>query len=273
MSTPEAAAESGGSPRDDDPSEKLLVLERRIHWGWLLSSATVLLTLLGAMYLWGYWRTFGINYLDYIGFAQILEKSVLSFLPVVMLVASFSAIAFLVMSTKRMKAWEEAARLKREERRKKNRIPPEAELFLFTFGIAVVSAVLSAVMLEDDAGALISMPFFFAAFGVVIGQLIAPKYDAQIGFSAGLLTGLIPLMCFLAGVQHAEFTREQKGDQVNTVTFSSKVEGLSEDHIFVGRMGGHVFMASRRFKETIIVPESLVQSIEVRTPKKKPNAE
>jgi hypothetical protein len=230
---------------------------QKLPWHSLLGIATAGMMLCGASYLWGFWDSFSINFLEYIGFQDIIPRTLFSIFPIAFFLIPPLAWVFLPLISNKFYSLT-----------RHHIVLAIVIAFLFA-GPAMILLVYLAFVRHDLWGALSC--FCPACLTWLARQLLnrlnPDKTQQQvISWSVtGLFIGIVLFTSFWWGRYEAYGRKQGKGPLHYAVTIENTqdVKLRITDPVYVGRMGGFLFFASQTSADTVVIPESRLAALSI----------
>ena len=139
----------------------------RPTWPAIAAAATSSLFICGAMYLWGYWRYFGINFLDWMSLDEIVARSLFNIIPTGFLFAQIVILSLLPAMSRKFRAWVARAKAEREASKsiwsRAEFALPFLSLILFLGFVAIFGLVGG----DPTYGLMMGAPALLAAIGCI----------------------------------------------------------------------------------------------------------
>jgi hypothetical protein len=223
---------------------------------WLKWSAAVApgaLLFVSFMYQWGYWDHFGVRFLNYMSLNDIIYKSIFSVFSVVMLCLGYCLIGIIGSS------WIKDQKIKIVPSWRDRIIP-------------VVSAIIMIILIvvSGRAGSfkprliVTVLPFGFGFLGYIGNGVFFKRIKPEKAWFVSVVFGLTSMLCYYLGYfeANAMILRPQNLGCIVQTDLSDAQNAEINGCIYIGRMGGYVFLSSKSGRMTMAIPEGHIKSIE-----------
>jgi hypothetical protein len=219
--------------------------------------ATGILLLCGSCYLWGYWSYFNINFLDYISLQDIVGRTLFWVIPIAVLATIPLAWMYLPFLSARIYPLRSLGAV-------------IGFLFVLIFPILMIIAfdILFFGLHDLDAAIIWFCPMLLAGICLYTLKWVRPdKYELQKAawLTSGLVVGFILFSLFWAGRYTANRCKKDNSAvrRVLVTDCDDDINKRITDPVYVGRLGGFIFVASKTDGKTLAIPESRVRVIDV----------
>jgi hypothetical protein len=237
------------------------------------------LTLLacGGMYLFGYWRYFRIQFLDYVSISDVISRSIFDIGPWFLVLGEMFAIILFVMRRGVIRDW-----FKSRERAALAKLKPgDWRLHPFTQHLAmpilmIVVGTIALFGIQTDSdwitGFVFAVPFYVSGMAAIVNLLVPIFAEASDAFLFSLLFAFMPCTCYFRGrivAEERRFGAEPK-TLVNFIQtdVDDKLAKIGSNPVYVGRLGTFIFFASQDRQATYAMPASRIEVMTIYVPKK-----
>jgi len=225
-------------------------------WRRLLAVATGILLLSASVYLWGYWSYFDINFLEYLSIQDVVAYTFVGVVPIVGVMTIILVWVYRPLLSKKSYRWIEHRLIAR----------------LLTFGSLVVAGVVyfffTLVYVDIPAGVSFLFPGLLCAVCFNAPRwFLSDKYEGEktVWGTSGLIIGITALALFWWGRYEASNCRRGMGlvQSVLVTDCEDDINKRISGHVYVGRLGGFVFVAAKDRRETLAIPEGRTRLIDI----------
>jgi hypothetical protein len=225
---------------------------------WLKWSAAVApgaLLFVSFMYQWGYWDLFGVRFLNYMSLNEVIYKSVFSVFSIVMLCLGYCLIG--LISSSRIK--DQKIKIVPSWR---DRIIPVVSVI-----IMIILVIVSGLAENSKPRLIVTvLPFGFGYLGYIGNGVFFERIKPEKAWFVAVVFGLASMLCYYFGYfeANAMILRPQNVGCIVRTDLGDPQNTEINNCIYVGRMGGYLFLSSKNGHKTLAIPEGHIKSIERR---------